>query len=429
MTLPTNTDVEAVQAKLHRGLLITLFLIFAGLLVTPAMADQAKIDKAVASYTGTTLPAIAKMKPLIGKSASERAQGFAKMGIGDKHCDAAAIDAIYGHQHLAEGAANLCRTLMRWMANDEILTCEGAKYAGVEMAQTSWPPDPVVAKRHKSNGVEKTRLQLRVAAGCTKRDATYWGVKALEQYDLMSAQIAPAGDLIAPAAGGQIPTLETIEKIERRCSAARNLADPQNTGVIEGAVSGCFGLRNLVEKDFADACKGFNDGLKDISANPDMPSFRDAEAALKAKLVDRLFAPVCAPTVAKLLQEKADRDKAAAEKARLAAASAPPPPSGPTQAQQANALIGIINGEQQSYNTNLQFAKSWDDRGETKLACGYNQKALNNLSVLQETYGKLGDVMRTTEHRGEIARLKKIQSDYYNSEWESCKEAGYLLYN
>jgi len=429
MTLPANTDVETVQANWHPRLLIILFFMFASLLAAPAMADQAKIDKAVASYTGTTLPAIAKMKPYIEKSASVRAKAFAKMGMSEEHCGKAKTDALLARQKLAEGANELCEALIGWMRDDEIMACYGTYLATREIANTRFPHDAVISERHKADNVEKTLQNLQNSVGCAKKDARYWGAKALSQYDLLSAQITLSGELIAAPLGSQIPTPEMVKNSQDHCYEAAYLANKETIGTMGGVFYGCLALGYLANKDFADSCNGFNLGLKAISDNPDMAYFVQTGPVVKARLTDRLIAPVCAPTLVQLLQEKADKDKAAAERASLAAASAPPPPSGPTQAEQANALIGIINGEQQSYNTNLQFVKSWDDRGETKLACGYTQKALNNLSVLQDNYGKLGDVMRTTEHRTEIARLKKIQSDYYNSEWESCKEAGYLLAN
>lgn len=429
MTSTVYANKTAILNNIRGGFLLALFFAVSCMITTPAMADQAQVDKAVASYIGTTLPAIAKMKPLIGKSAPARAKAFAKMGISEGHCSGAETDALYAHQKLAEGASELCEALIGWMDNEEIMACYGAYLSSREVADTRYPHDAVISKRHKSENVEKALQGLQASAGCAKKDARYWGAKALDRYDLLSAHITDSGELIAASLDSQIPTLEMVKQHQERCFEAAYLANKESVGTMGGMYYGCLALGYLADKDFDYSCKRFNDGLKAISDNPDMAYFVQTGPALKSRLTDRLIAPVCAPTLAKLLQDKADKDNASAEKARLAAAAAPPQPSGPTQTQQANALIGIINGEQQSYNTNLQYAKNWDDRGETKLACGYTQKALNNLSVLQDTYGKLGDVMRTTEHREEIARLKKIQSDYYTSEWESCKEAGYLLAN
>lgn len=434
-------DNSATLGNRRCGFLLALLFVVSCLFATPAMGDKAKIDKAIASYTGTTLPAIAKMKPLIGKSASERAKGFAKLGIGEEHCDAAALDAIYGHQHLAEGAANLCRTLMRWMADDEILTCEGSKYAGVDMAQTRWPRDPIIAKRHKSNGVEKTLFLLSVAAGCTKRDSAYWGVKALEQYDLMSAQIGPAGDLIARTIDDPIPPLEVIEKIHRHCTAARNLAELQNIGVVEGAVSGCYALQNLAQKDYADACEGFNDSLKAISANPDTPPFQQSRATLNAKLVDRLFAPVCATTVARLLKEKAEKDKSAdvaAEEARAAAALAQEKARRTTaevdsvnsdKMDKANSVIGSINWETNYFNGEQKLGANANSREAMQESCQHFQNAISSLRRLAGYFWELANITgdRAYFDSENEARARAISMRDGEFPGRECHEAGYSL--
>ena len=68
-----------------------LMLICVGIGAVPASADKAQTDSAIASYLNTTLPAIERMKPLIGQPEAARATAFAGMGLPDAECDLSLI--------------------------------------------------------------------------------------------------------------------------------------------------------------------------------------------------------------------------------------------------------------------------------------------------------------------------------------------------
>ena len=72
---------------------IGLALLGGGLSASLSWA-QTNTEQAVSSYVNVTLPAIARMKPFIDKSASDRVRAFATMGLTDTTCDAAVTEAI-----------------------------------------------------------------------------------------------------------------------------------------------------------------------------------------------------------------------------------------------------------------------------------------------------------------------------------------------
>ena len=142
-----------------------VMLICVGIGAVPASADKAQTDSAIASYLNTTLPAIERMKPLIGQPEAARATAFAGMGLPDTECDAAAVAAIYAREKLAEGAATVCRGLMAWMQGDEIIACSNVKYSKSDLAKTD-EASPAILNRHIETDVPGIRLQLERAAGC-----------------------------------------------------------------------------------------------------------------------------------------------------------------------------------------------------------------------------------------------------------------------
>ena len=59
---------------------------------------QRQTDSAIASYLNTTVPAIERMKLVIGQPEAVHAAAFAGMGLPETVCDAAAVDAIYAER-------------------------------------------------------------------------------------------------------------------------------------------------------------------------------------------------------------------------------------------------------------------------------------------------------------------------------------------
>ncbi len=137
---------------------IGLVLLGGGLSASLSLGPDSTTEQAVWSYVNVTLPAIARMKPYIDKSAPDRANAFATMGFTDTTCDASVTEAITAHEHFAEGAGNLCGAMVAWMQNEDIYTCSRVKFSGIDFAHTE-PVDATIARLHKSEGILSTRLQ------------------------------------------------------------------------------------------------------------------------------------------------------------------------------------------------------------------------------------------------------------------------------
>jgi len=335
-----------------------VMLICVGIGAVPASADKAQTDSAIASYLNTTLPAIERMKPLIGQSEAARATAFAGMGLPDTECDAAAVAAIYAREKLAEGAANVCRGLMAWMQGDEISACGQVKYSKSDLAKTD-QANPAILNRHIETDVPGTRLQLEQAAGCAQKDIAYWGSAVIRIHDELSRSVSLTGDMVASASGKAPLTTKQFEHKLYQCHLARNLDDSRRSAVVEAANDGCYAMSALAGKKMQGACESIEEGLKltDAIGTGD-PLAREA-AAVRTRLIDSFSDLTCGPILT-----------AAHAEARAAAARA-------QQAEEAKAAQAAYDAAWTGYN-NLQRQlardfdelRDWDDESDEYLSDG-----------------------------------------------------------
>ena len=416
---------------------VGLILLGVGLLASPSWADKEQTDRAIATYLNTTLPAIAKMKPFIDKPAVARAKAFPAMSGDDDPCGSA-VDSIYAHQRLAEGAIGVCRAMFRWMQNDEIGTCATTRYARMDLFNTTYAHDPVILKRHKADGVEKIRQRTEEAAGCDRKDLVYWGKQTVALDDQLARSLSPTSELITRSPEVAPPTQDEFNVWDFNCHAARNLVGADKSNVVEAADDGCYATYWLSRKDKTSACVSLAKGLDRLGKGSGGDPLANEAPALKARLSARFDTLTCARQIAALkLAEaalaNAEAAKVAAEKARQAAAAAAeaPSPSATTLAfvAKANDLVRKINQETQWFNRLQSEAEALDKRGDTGAACEKFQFALSSLRTVAGYYFELGDHTGEQSHFDEKDRLRAqaIQMRDGDHPGGTCREYGRSL--
>ena len=401
---------------------IGLALLSSGL--SPSLSwAQTNTDQAVRSYVNVTLPAIARMKPYIDKSASDRAVAFATMGFTDATCDASVTEAITAHEHFAEGAGNLCGAMIAWMQNEDIYTCSRVKFSGIDFAHTE-PVNAEIARRHKSDDILGTRLRLQKAAGCATKTVTYWGPRLLSLVDQLSASVTNAGDLQAPSVGADAPTHMAFEYTVFQCHLAYNADENSKSAVVDAADDACYAMNYLLDHKKLEACRTLDSSItKAVSMGASDPLAREANQ-LSHKLAQRFGSLNCGTVIA---AAQVEEDEAKAKQAAAAQATAPSAPA-PNPYAKRNAIVGEINGETQSFNNSLEVAQRWFDRGEDYEACGYYQQALTGLRRLETLYS---DLRRETGDAGYSAKSSEIkdQQDVLLENYrDMCVEAERRLY-
>ncbi len=388
---------------------------------------QTNTDQAVSSYVKVTLPAIARMKPYIDKSAPDRAKAFAAMGLTDATCAVSVTEAIAAHEHFAEGAGNLCGAMVAWMQNEDIYTCSRVKFSGIDFAHTE-PVHETVAKLHRSEDIASTRLQLQKAAGCATKTVAYWGPRLLGLLDGLLASVSNAGDLQAPFSGAAAPTQKAFEYTVFQCHLAYGADENTKSAVTDAADDACYAMNYILDQKVLEACRTLDGAItKAWSTRPEDPLASEA-AGLSSKLAKRFGSLDCGMTIAtaKVAEDQA-MARAAATAAAAARASAPSEPAINPYARR-NAIVGEINGETQSFNNSLEVAQRWFDRGEDYESCGYYQKALASLRRLETLYADLSSETGDSDYSAESRNMKDQQAVVLENYGEMCVEAERRLY-
>ncbi|MEQ1779839.1 MAG: hypothetical protein ABMA14_00655 [Hyphomonadaceae bacterium] len=388
---------------------------------------QTQTQKSVQSYVNITLPAIARMKPWIDKSAADRAGAFATMGFTDTTCDASVTEATTAHEHFAEGAGELCGAMVAWMQNEDIYTCSRVKFSGIDFAHTE-PVDPTIARLHKSEGVLATRLKLEKAAGCATKTVAYWGPRLLSLVDQLSASVTNAGDLQAPSSGAAALTTKAFEYTVFQCHLAYNADEKTKSAVVDAADDACYAMNYLLDHKVLDACRTLDKSItKAVSMGASDPLAAEARV-LSGKLATRFGSLDCGTVIAtaKVAEDEAKAKQAAAA-AAAAQASAPSQPA-PNPYEKRNAIVGEINGETQSFNNSLEVAQRWFDRGEDYEACGYYQQALTSLRRLETLYSDLNRETGDSDYRAKSREMKDQQDIVFENHSDMCMEAERRLY-
>ena len=397
---------------------IGLALLGGGLSASFAWA-QSLTQQSVQSYVNITLPAIARMKPWIDRSASDRASAFATMGIATTACDGPTSEAIQSKEHMAEGAGDLCQAMIAWMQDEDIFTCSRVRWSGLDFAHTE-PVDATIARLHQSEGILSTRLQLEKAAGCAKKTVSYWGPRTLALLDQLSASVSNSGDLLAPSSGGAVSTPEAFANTLFLCHLAYNGDDKTKSAVVDAADDACYAMNNLLDHNVAGACQTLDKSIKKVISSGASDPLSSEASGLTQKLNQRFASLDCSAQLAAI---KAAEDKT---KAALQAATPPPPPANPYAKR--NAIVGAINGEQQSMDNSLDVAQRWFDRGEDSEACGYYQKALNSFSKLQSLYSDLRQETGDSDYSAKSDDMKRQHDTLFENVSDMCLEAEHRLY-
>jgi len=393
--------------------------IFATSLFASLSWAQTQTELAISRYVEVTLPAIARMKPWIDKSASDRAAAFATMGITGTTCDAPVSEAIKAKEHIAEGAGDLCQAMIAWMQNEDIFTCSRVRWSGIDFAHTE-PVDATIARLHQSEGILSTRLQLEKAAGCAKKTVSYWGPRTLALLDLLSASVSNSGDLLAPSSGGAVPTPEAFADTLFLCHLAYNGDSETKSAVVDAADDACYAMDNLLDHNVAEACQTLDKSIKKVISSGASDPLASAANGLTQKLNQRFSSLDCSAQLAAI---KAAEDKIRAD---LQAAAPPPPVNNPYEKR--NAIVGEINGETQSVNTSLEVAERWFNRGEDYEACGYYQEALSSLRRLETLYTDLNRETGDSDYSAKSREMKQSQNDVLEANGDLCVEAERRLY-
>ncbi|MEQ1780031.1 MAG: hypothetical protein ABMA14_01640 [Hyphomonadaceae bacterium] len=405
---------------------IGLALLGGGLSASLSWA-QAPTEQAVWSYVNVTLPAIARMKPYIDKSAPDRAAALATMGFTDTTCDASVTQGITAREHFAEGAGNLCGAMVAWMQNEDIYTCSRVKFSGIDFAHTE-PVNATIAKLHTSEGILSTRLRLEKAAGCSTKTITYWGPRLLSLLDQLSASVTNAGDLQAPSSGTAAPTQKAFEYTVFQCHLAYNADEKMKSAVTDAADDACYAMNYILDHKMLEACQTLDKSItKAVSMGAGDPLAGEAKG-LSHKLAVRFGSLDCGTVIATAnVAEKEARAKQAAAAAAAAQASAPSVPAN-NPYEKRNAIVGEINGETQSLNNSFEVAERWFNRGEDYEACGYYQKVLNSFGRLKTLYADLNRETGDSEYIDKSREMEKSQSDTLEAYGELCMDAERRLY-
>lgn len=396
---------------------IGLALLGGGLSASFAWA-QNQTQQSVQSYVNITLPAIARMKPWIDKSAAERATAFATMGLATTVCDAPTTEAGTSGESIAEGAGDLCQAMIAWMQNEDIFTCSRVRFSGNEFAHTE-QVDQTVARLHKSQGILSTRAQLEKAAGCTKKTVSYWGPKVIGFLDQLMVGVSNTGDLRAPSSGGVAPTADALQNTLFLCHLAYNGDENTKSAVVDAADDACYAMGYLLNHKPVLACQTLDKSIKKIAAAPGNDPLASEAKVLSEKLSQRLVSIDCETQLA--------ITRAAEAKARAAQQTAAPAPVNDPYAKR-NAIVGQINGEQQSLDNSLDVAQRWFDRGEDGEACGYYQKALNSFSSLQSLYSDLRQETGDSDYSAKSNDMKRQHDTLFQNVSDMCLEAEHRLY-
>lgn len=411
------TRTKSVRsAAILLGTFVGLTLLGAGLVMAPAEAQKPKevMQAAARDFEKVTLPTLIKMEPLIEKPAAERLTAYKALKLDDTTCYSAIGSGYRADQVAAESAARICVELASWLGGSDVDACFFGGWDS--LAATSGDqeqPDARIEKNYRERRIKEMHDRLQTAAGCAKKDKAYWAGRAIETYHSVAGGPKALPD-------GKVELSNATSEAFLRCDRVGYLAGKDDVSKVAGAaIHGCAMLGSYLHGVITDlqwTCNELKTGLNTVLLNPGNDIFEAERPKMKASLDSYYAALKCDPgaTAAKIA------DGAATE-------PAPTTPSAPSRTEQANALIGMINGEQQNYNTNVTYAKNWYDRGETAEACRYYQKQLHNAAALKADYIKLGDVLGTTEYRDKVAQYEEEQRIIYDNESDDCREAGVIL--
>lgn len=246
--------------------ILSVFIIIFGA-NSSAFADEKK-DKAIADFEKITVPRILAMAPHISKTKEERKAALnaieIKMQGGD--CYNAAVNAVYGKEDAALGAAKLCLAMKNWLDGYETRTCVGLKADSINAFLSS---DAHKRIKHKMDSANIIQIynNLQNLSGCNDKNTAFWSKRIItdyiEMYKLLNATPKENYQTIKPR----------ILQLYEDCDAAKELRGEYSI-VSETATYGCSAI-NFMVSNFDDKCQSIfsarwngvraavNDPLKD----------------------------------------------------------------------------------------------------------------------------------------------------------------------
>jgi hypothetical protein len=406
-----KSRLRGPATSLLKHLLLALVFIGGAATVSPARADKqsaAKIQAARADFDKVSIPTLMKMAPLIEKSAAERLAAYNSLKLSNTTCVDGAGSGFRADQVAAEAAARVCVEVAAWLAGNDVLACRYGSWDSLAQATGGWEtPDARIQKTYEQRGVGAIHDRLMIAAGCAQKDKTYWAGRtvALFASTVGASTVGPGGKIVVTPANGEWPF--------RYCSYAGTLAGKSDVSNVAGAAfQGCEAISsymNSVIPERQSTCNGLQAALAVVSQNPGRDILENERANVKALLEMSYQGLSCvAPGAAPVVVANA----------------------APTQSveQRALALVNQISGEIGQKDTNLNLAKTWEDRGEYARACSYYSQGLRGLARIYTLYLELTHVTGDAAYTAKAKTFEAAELEIRAYARPECKAHGHPIF-
>jgi hypothetical protein len=397
---------------LLRHVLLALLLIAGAATVSPAFAEKesaAKLKAARADFDNVSIPTLMKMAPLIEKPAAERLAAYKSLKLSDTTCLDGTGSGFRADQVAAEAAARVCMETAAWLAGNDVLACRYGSWDTLTQATGDREkPDARIQKTYEKRGVGALHDRVMIAAGCAGKDMTYWAGRTVELFASTAgaSKVGPDGKIVATAANGEWPF--------RSCSYAGTLAGKTDLSNVAGAaLQGCEAISSFmysVEHERQSTCDRLNGALDVVGRNPGRDILEKDRANVKALLEATYTGLNCA---------------AAGSAAGATVAMAAPAPS---VEQQASDLVQQITGEIGMKETNLDFAETWEDRGDYERACSYYSQGLRGLARIYSLYLELTHVTGDAAYTAKAKTFEAEELEIRAYARPECKANGHPIF-
>lgn len=398
--------------SLLRHVLLALILIAGAATVSPAIADKessAKLKAARADFDKVSIPTLTKMAPFIEKPAAERLAAYKSLKLADTTCVDGAGSGFRADQVAAEAAARVCVETAAWLAGNDVLACRYGSWDTLTQATGDREtPDARIQKTYETRGVGAIHDRVMTAAGCANKDMTYWAGRTVELFASTAgaSKVGPDGKIAVTSANGEWPF--------RSCSYAGTLAGETDLSAVAGAaLQGCEAISSYmysVTPERQSTCNGLSSALDAVSQNPGQDILENERANVKALLQATYTGLNCAAA-----------GSAAGATAAMAA-------SGPSVEQQATDLVQQITGEIGMKDSNIDFAETWEDRGDYERACSYYSQGLRGLARIYSLYLELTHVTGDASYTAKAKTFEVEELELRAYARPVCKANGHPIF-
>lgn len=382
----------------------------AGLFAAPAAARNQKEDLAAAmrDFKSVSLPTLEKMSPFIEMPAPERQEAYKSLKLTDAMCVNATGSGYRADQVAAETAAMVCTETVAWLSGNDVIACRYGSWDSLASASGNRDkPDSQIQILYEKLGVQAIHDRVMRAAGCAQKDKTYWAARTVALFASAAgaSQFGPNGKILETPANGEWPF--------RSCSYAGLLAGNTDISLVAGAaVQGCDSISSFmysVVPERPSTCNGLKTALGIVAQNPGKDILETERANVRTLLETNYTGLNCGA---------------------LDAAPAVIVNAAPTQTaeQRALALVDQITGEIGLKDTNLNFAETWEDRGEYARACSYYSKGLGGLARIYALYLELTHVTGDASFTAKAKTFEKQELELRAYARQECKAHGISIF-